>query len=167
MMVPLLISSLIALTVSSNGGKPITSDTRPPRVYNGVLEKAQAGKVADAIQACQGKTIPAAAVLKAGLEHFKSPMEEMEIAMKNAGEFWVPRLEKYIHILDTTVTIAPLMGLLGTIIGMMGSFTSHPKRGGRPLFHYRRDRRGPDRHRYRAGHRSHMRHRPQLLPDTH
>ncbi len=123
MMVPLLISSLIALTVIVERWKAYYQRYKTPKGFiNGVLEKAQAGKVADAIQACEGKTIPAAAVLKAGLEHFKSPMEEMEIAMKNAGEFWVPRLEKYIHILDTTVTIAPLMGLLGTIIGMMGSF---------------------------------------------
>ena len=42
--------------------------------------------------------------------------------MKNEGESWIPLLEKRIHILDTTITIAPLMGLLGTIMGMMGSF---------------------------------------------
>jgi biopolymer transport protein ExbB len=123
MMIPLLLSSLVALTVIIERWKAYSKRYITPKGFiNDVLEKAQAGKVADAVKVCEGKMIPVAAVLKAGLEHFKSPMEEMEIAMKNAGESWVPRLEKYIHILDTTITIAPLMGLLGTIIGMMGSF---------------------------------------------
>ena len=78
--------------------------------------------MSEALQDCGKKAIPVASVLKAGLEHFKNPAAEMEIAMKNEGESWVPILEKRVHVLDTIITIAPLMGLLGTIIGMMGSF---------------------------------------------
>jgi biopolymer transport protein ExbB len=123
MMIPLLASSLIALTVIVERWKAYHRRYQtPPDFIDGVLEKARSGKIPEAIQTCQGKEIPVAAVLKAGLEHFKNPTEEMEIAMKNEGESWVPLLEKYIHVLDTTITIAPLMGLLGTIIGMMGSF---------------------------------------------
>ncbi len=123
MMIPLLASSLIALTVIVDRWKAYHQRYKtPPDFINGVLEKARAGNLPEAIQACQGKDIPVAAVLKAGLEHFKNPTAEMEIAMKNEGESWVPVLEKRIHVLDTTITIAPLMGLLGTIIGMMGSF---------------------------------------------
>lgn len=122
-MIPLLASSLIALTVIIERWKAFHKRyVTPPGFINDVLEKARAGKLLEAIQACHGKDIPVAAVLKAGLEHFKNPTEEMEIAMKNEGETWVPVLEKRIHVLDTTITIAPLMGLLGTIIGMMGSF---------------------------------------------
>lgn len=123
MMIPLLGSSLLALTVIVERWKALHKQyVTPPNFTQEVLKKVQEGKIAEGIKLCDGKTIPVAAVLKAGLEHFKSPMEEMEISMKNAGESWVPRLEKYVHILDTTITIAPLMGLLGTIIGMMGSF---------------------------------------------
>ncbi len=123
MMIPLLASSLIALTVIVERWKAFHKRYKtPPELINGVLEKARAGKIAEALQACQGKDIPVAAILKAGLEHFKSPTAEMEISMKNEGESWVPLLEKRMHVLDTTITIAPLMGLLGTIIGMMGSF---------------------------------------------
>jgi biopolymer transport protein ExbB len=123
MMIPLLASSLVALTVIVERWRAYHQQYQTPKGFiREVLEKAQSGKLADAIKDCDGKMIPVAVVLKAGLEHFKNPVAEMEIAMKNAGESWVPRLEKYVHILDTTITIAPLMGLLGTIIGMMGSF---------------------------------------------
>lgn len=123
MMIPLLASSLVALTVILERWKAFHKlYVTPLGFINDVLEKARAGKTAEAAQACDGKEIPVASVLKAGLEHFKNPAAEMEIAMKNEGESWVPVLEKRMHILDTTITIAPLMGLLGTILGMMGSF---------------------------------------------
>jgi biopolymer transport protein ExbB len=123
MMIPLLASSLLALTVIVERWKALHKQyVTPPDFTQGVLHKVQEGKTAEAIKLCEGKPIPVAAVLKAGLEHFKNPTAEMEIAMKNEGESWVPVLEKRVHVLDTTITIAPLMGLLGTIIGMMGSF---------------------------------------------
>jgi biopolymer transport protein ExbB len=123
MMIPLLASSLIALTVIVERWKALHKQYVTPKDFTqGVLAKVQEGKTAEALKLCEGRAIPVAAVLKAGLEHFKNPTAEMEIAMKNEGESWVPVLEKRVHVLDTTITIAPLMGLLGTILGMMGSF---------------------------------------------
>jgi biopolymer transport protein ExbB len=46
----------------------------------------------------------------------------MELSMKNRAEEWIPRLERRIEVVDTVITAAPLMGLLGTITGMMSSF---------------------------------------------
>ncbi len=123
MMIPLLLSSLIALTVIVERWKAFHQEYVTPHGFiQKVLDMARQGELKEGLKLCEGKMIPVAVVLKAGLEHFKNSAAEMEIAMKNAGESWVPRLEKYVHILDTTITIAPLMGLLGTIIGMMGSF---------------------------------------------
>jgi len=83
MMIPLLASSLIALTVIIERWKAFHKRyVTPPGFINDVLEKARAGKLLEAIQACHGKDIPVAAVLKAGLEHFKNPTEEMEIAIQ-------------------------------------------------------------------------------------
>jgi biopolymer transport protein ExbB len=123
MMIPLLASSLIALTVIIERWRAYHQQYRTPVGFiQNVLDQVREGNLSQALLTCQGKDIPVASVLKTGIEHFASPSAEMEISMKNEGESWVPRLEKRIHILDTTITIAPLMGLLGTIIGMMGSF---------------------------------------------
>jgi biopolymer transport protein ExbB len=123
MMIPLLASSLVALTVILERWKAFNREYATPADFiQTVLAKVGEGKLPEAVQACEGKDIPVASVLKAGISHFKSPLDEMELSMKNEGESWVPLLEKRIHWLDTIITIAPLMGLLGTIIGMMGSF---------------------------------------------
>lgn len=123
MMLPLLVSSLIALTVIIERWKALNRQyVTPLDLTQNVLDKVRDGKVSEAAQLCDGKAIPVAAVLKEGLSHFTNPIAEMEIAMKNEGESWLPCLEKRVHVLDTTITIAPLMGLLGTIMGMMGSF---------------------------------------------
>jgi biopolymer transport protein ExbB len=123
MMIPLLGSSLVALTIIIERWKVFNRQyVTPADFVQRVLTEAETGKLPQAIQSCEGKEIPVATVLKAGITHFKSPLSEMEISMKNEGESWVPLLEKRIHWLDTIITIAPLMGLLGTIIGMMGSF---------------------------------------------
>jgi biopolymer transport protein ExbB len=123
MMAPLLISSLVALTVIIERWKAFHKQFVTPQGFiQKVLDSVRQAKLEEGLKLCEGKPIPVASVLKVGLEHFSSPLEEMELAMKNEGESWVPRLEKRVHVLDTTITIAPLMGLLGTIIGMMGSF---------------------------------------------
>jgi biopolymer transport protein ExbB len=49
--------------------------------------------------------------------------------MQNQAEMWVPRIEKRLEILDTVITAAPLMGLLGTITGMMASFQVLSEKG--------------------------------------
>ena len=123
MMIPLLASSLVALTVIIDRWKVLRKDYVVPSGFiHSVLEKAGEGKGPEAVRLCAESPAPVAAVLKAGLEHFSNPPAEMEIAMKNEAESWLPRLEKRVHVLDTIITIAPLMGLLGTILGMMGSF---------------------------------------------
>jgi biopolymer transport protein ExbB len=123
MMIPLLAASLVALTIIFERWKALYQQYVTPmgwteRVFSAVKE----GKFSEASHLCYAKAIPVSGVLKAGLEHFKNPISEMELAMKNEGERWIPILEKRVHWLDTIITIAPLMGLLGTIIGMMGSF---------------------------------------------
>jgi biopolymer transport protein ExbB len=123
MMLPLLASSLIALTVIIDRWKVFQKQYKTPEGFlSRVLKKLREGNVAEAQKDCDGKAFPVAAVLKAGIANLKSPAAEMEIAMKNEAESWLPVLEKRIHVLDTIITIAPLMGLLGTILGMMGSF---------------------------------------------
>ena len=53
----------------------------------------------------------------------------MELVMKNQAEEWMPLLERRIEVIDTVITAAPLMGLLGTITGMMSSFRVLSEKG--------------------------------------
>jgi biopolymer transport protein ExbB len=123
MMVPLLLSALLALTVIVDRSNIFRrAYATAPELLGQAFEDLKAGKVAEAESLCRGRPGPVSAILAAGIAHLASPMAEMELAMKNEGEAWVPRLERRVHVIDTVITAAPLMGLLGTITGMMASF---------------------------------------------
>ncbi len=130
MMIPLLFSALIALTVIFERSYVfyrvyITS----PQWISKILQKLKSQELKKAEDACHRMNTPVASVLLAGIEHFDNSIEEMELSMKNRAESWVPLLEKRLEWIDTVITAAPLMGLLGTITGMMSSFAVLSERG--------------------------------------
>jgi len=130
MMYPLLVAALIALTVIIE--RYVTLQKRfkmPAQSLREIMQQIQNRKLEDANSKCREFSNPVAAVLSAGLEHFSNPISEMELAMKNRAEEWMPLLEKRIEVLDTVITAAPLMGLLGTITGMMASFKVLSEKG--------------------------------------
>jgi biopolymer transport protein ExbB len=130
MMYPLLLSALIALTVIFERLFVFQKRYRTSgELVLQVMDLIRSGKLQDADQLCHEHATPIASVLCAGIEHFQNPVEEMELAMKNQAEAWVPLLEKRIDIIDTVITAAPLMGLLGTITGMMASFRVLSEKG--------------------------------------
>ena len=130
MMYPLLLSALIALAVIFERFYLFRSKfSTPPQMLNDVISKVRLKNLKEAQNQVQAVSTPASAVLAVGIEHFQSPIAEMELAMKNEAERWVPLLEKRIEVIDTVITAAPLMGLLGTITGMMGSFRVLSEKG--------------------------------------
>jgi len=130
MMYPLLVSALIALTAILERLYAFHFRYKVPAEFaSEILSKASAGNISEAEKICEGNLSPIAAVLSTGLKGFSHPREEMELAMKNQAEQWVPRLERRIDLIDTVITAAPLMGLLGTITGMMGSFQVLSQKG--------------------------------------
>ncbi len=130
MMYPLLISVLIALSVIFERLYSFHFTFATPRsTVLKIFEEVKLRKLKEADASCQASRTPVADVLAAGIEHFENPLEEMELAMKNRAEEWIPRFEKRIEIIDTVITAAPLMGLLGTITGMMASFQVLSEKG--------------------------------------
>ncbi len=130
MMVPLLISAWVALAVIIERGFIFlrvykTSPTLVKWIFKQIIDE----NLSKAKAECQKLKTPVASVLLCGIEHFDNSLEEMELSMKNQAEAWVPLLEKRIEIIDTVITAAPLMGLLGTITGMMASFQVLSEKG--------------------------------------
>lgn len=123
MMYPLLLSAFIALTAIVERMYLFHRYYIMPLGFiDKVLELVRQGERQQAQNECKAHPAPISAVLATGIEHMDNPLAEMELAMKNEGEMWVPQMEKHIHVIDTVITAAPLMGLLGTITGMMSSF---------------------------------------------
>ena len=130
MMYPLLLSALVALAVILERSYIFHRRYVTPGGFVAqVLKHVQSNQLDQARKSCAQTESPIASVMAAGLEHFQNPVAEMELAMKNRAEEWIPVMERSIEVIDTVITAAPLMGLLGTITGMMASFKVLSEKG--------------------------------------
>jgi biopolymer transport protein ExbB/TolQ len=81
-----------------------------------------AGNVQGAIKVCTGNPTPLTRIIAAGLTKFNRPDAEVQAAMDEAALRELPRLEKRTGYLAMFGNVATLVGLLGTIIGLIHSF---------------------------------------------
>lgn len=79
---------------------------------------------------CERMKVPIASLIKAGLELKGKSKEEIMTAVGNAGKVEVHKLEKNLGILGTIAAIAPLIGFLGTVTGMIKAFMKIQVLGG-------------------------------------
>jgi biopolymer transport protein ExbB len=117
-MVPLLLCSLISLTVTIERflfWRRI-ADREP---VEELLQKVERNEITPALELGRTSELPVAKVLAAGLSHRNPSVTK---ALEVAAQAEIPVLKKRLTILDTIVTLAPLLGLLGTITGMISSF---------------------------------------------
>lgn len=87
-----------------------------------IAELLKRNKIMDAIDRCNAMPGPIAHILKAGIMKHDRPRSEIKEAIEDAGLHEVPRLEKNLSALATIAHISPLLGLLGTVTGMVRSF---------------------------------------------
>jgi biopolymer transport protein ExbB len=79
-------------------------------------------RIVEAIKICEKTPGPIAHIVKAGIMKHDRPRQEIREAIEDAGHQEIPRLEKNISLLATIAHIAPLLGLLGTVTGMVRAF---------------------------------------------
>jgi biopolymer transport protein ExbB len=117
-MVPLLASSVLSLTVILERGFFWWRLRKTARTSM-ILQCVNAGNIGQAIELANESRHPIARVLQAGLEYrHRSPGSAMEAA----AQAELRRVKAYLPVLDTIITLAPLLGLLGTITGMISAF---------------------------------------------
>lgn len=130
---PLLFASVIAVALIIE--RSITL-RRAKIVPPGLLEKIvaeyrQKGVSGDMVNRVAAHS-PLGRVLAAGLRSVKSPREIMKESIEEAGRAVVHDMERFLTTLGTIASISPLMGLFGTIIGMIEIFGSQGPSGGSP-----------------------------------
>ncbi len=89
----------------------------------GIRQAVKEGNLVAAIQLCEKTGGTIAAITKAGLLKHHREKEQMESAMEIAGMVEIARLEKNAKILSIIAHIAPLIGLLGTVLGFIQAFS--------------------------------------------
>jgi biopolymer transport protein ExbB len=96
---------------------------------NGVRNVLKRDNVVEAISICDATPGPVARLVKTAILNRDKSRELMREAVEEAGLVEVPRLEEKLNLLATIAQIAPLLGLLGTIIGFMEIFSQLQEAG--------------------------------------
>ncbi len=85
--------------------------------------------VREAIKICEQYRGPVASIMKAGLLKYGQPKEDIEKTIENAALYEMGRLERGLVVLATVANVAPLLGFLGTVTGMIKSFDALQEAG--------------------------------------
>ena len=88
------------------------------------------GKLDAAIAVCRSSNSALARMLQKGLTRVGRPIKDIEASIENAGKLEVSRLEKNINILGIIAGIAPMLGFVGTIFGVIQIFREVEMAGG-------------------------------------
>jgi biopolymer transport protein ExbB len=128
MMYALVLCSLVALGVIIAKAYTLWIAHRDTdRIISEVEELVDAGRVGEAIQRCAETPGPTAAILLAGLRRIEDGRvrsAELEQVISTTGTIELGFLERGLVILATIANVAPLMGFLGTVAGMIMAFAS-------------------------------------------
>jgi biopolymer transport protein ExbB len=88
----------------------------------GIRNLVQNKRITEAITLCTETPGPVAAVLRTALLSHGLSKEEIEEAIERAARYELPRLEHNLAVIATLARVAPLLGLLGTVTGMIQTF---------------------------------------------
>jgi biopolymer transport protein ExbB len=87
-----------------------------------IRENISSGNMQAAKVLCSQKNTPVARLTEKGISRIGSPLEDINTAIENAGKLEVYKLEKNVSVLATISGAAPMIGFLGTVIGMVLAF---------------------------------------------
>lgn len=128
---PLLIFSLLALTFIVERGIALRRAKINVNEFLSKIRKALLVNrdVRAAVKVCEEYKGPVASVVKAALLKYGHPKEEIEKGIESAAVFESGRLERGLMVLSTTANVAPMLGFLGTVAGMIQSFDTLAAQG--------------------------------------
>ena len=91
-------------------------------ILSKILDLVRKNKITEAIDICEKNPFYATNILKSGLSHYEEAKGVMKEAMENTSLYEMPKLEKNLNFLGTIAHVSPLLGLLGTVVGLVKCF---------------------------------------------
>ena len=131
LMIPIFACSLISVSLilerffSLRRARAYSKD-----LMDNIREILKHNRVSEAINLCEETGGPLAFILKAGLLKHGRSRGEIRESVEDAGLLVIPSLERYLSVLATIANITPLLGLLGTVVGMTEAFMVIQSHGG-------------------------------------
>lgn len=93
-----------------------------PAFMERIRDYVKTDELKSAINYCRVTNSPASNMIEKGLERLDRPAAEVQAALENAGNLEVAKLEKGLSIMATISSGAPMIGFLGTVLGMVKAF---------------------------------------------
>lgn len=125
MMIPILLLSLGAVYIFVERVMTINkAATTPEDFIDDVKNKVLNGDVNGAKVLCADTDSPIARMIDKGVHRIGSPLKNIEVAIENVGKVEIYKLEKNLSLMATISGAAPMLGFLGTVIGMIQAFIS-------------------------------------------
>lgn len=123
LMIPLLICSIIAIYIFVERLLTINRANVSSDSFMGkIKELVVRGDINGAKILCAQHDTPVARMIEKGVSRIGSPLKNIEASIENVGKIEVFRLEKNLSVLATIAGAAPMIGFLGTVIGMVSAF---------------------------------------------
>jgi biopolymer transport protein ExbB len=124
-MLPLVALSILSVYIIIERYFTIRRAAGNPEAFmNGIRSLMVKGDLAGAKLLCAQTASPLARMVEKGLRRIGLPLKEIETSVENVGKIEIARLEKNISILGIIAGIAPMIGFVGTIIGVIKIFYS-------------------------------------------
>ena len=120
---PILVSLIFGLGFAfERAYSLIISSINSQKFYEDISKILEKKSVQAAVDLCDNTPGPVAEVFHAGLTRFHRGLREVEKAVQNAGSLEMAFLEKNMIWLNTVITVAPMIGFTGTVVGMIDAF---------------------------------------------
>ena len=122
-MVPLLIFNILAVYIFVERYLAIQKASKNDSTFmNNIKDFIHDGKIDAAKALCRSTDAPSARMIEKGISRIGKPLTDISAAIENVGKLEIYKLEKTLAILATIAGAAPMIGFLGTVIGMIFTF---------------------------------------------
>ncbi|WP_430816292.1 MotA/TolQ/ExbB proton channel family protein [Carboxylicivirga sp. RSCT41] len=122
-MIPLVLLSIIAVYIFFERYMAIRRASKEDAGFmNKIKDYIHDGKIESAMALCQSHDFPISRMIEKGVTRIGRPLSDVNTAIENVGNLEISRLEKSLPTLATVAGGAPMIGFLGTVIGMVKAF---------------------------------------------
>ncbi|MFW5757733.1 MAG: MotA/TolQ/ExbB proton channel family protein [Bacteroidota bacterium] len=122
-MIPLIILSIIAVYIFIERYMAISKASKEEYNFmNNIRDFIHEGRIDSAKSLCRNNQSPLSRMIAKGITRIGRPLNDINAAIENVGKLEVSKLEKNIAFLSTVAGAAPMIGFLGTVMGMVRAF---------------------------------------------
>jgi len=129
-MIPILALSVVAIWIFFERYNAIrTASKKDDNFMNRIKDYIHEGKIDSALSLCESNDTPVSRMISKGVKRIGRPLNDVNAAIENIGNLEVSKLEKNLPTLATVAGAAPMIGFLGTVMGMIQAFYSMANAG--------------------------------------